>query len=76
MLDTQLEKEDGSKQNLSDQQIAAYAIDFLLASYETTASLLACVSYRLALHSEVQEKVQDEIDRYFKNKPVSQIPIY
>ena len=56
---------------LTDEQVVAHAIAFLLAGYETTANTLAYTSYLLALNPDIQEKLQSEIDSYFDDKPVS-----
>ena len=56
---------------LTNEQIVALAVGFMLAGYETTANTLAYTSYLLALNPEVQEKLQSEIDSYFDEKPVS-----
>ena len=65
------EGEDGGKGKLSDEEIVANSILFLLAGFETTANALSFVSYLLALHPEIQERLQAEIDEYFESKPVS-----
>ena len=70
-METKFEKEDGNGQVISDQQITAYATDFLLAGYDTTSNLLSYTSYLLALHPEVQERLQSEIDGYLEDNPVS-----
>ena len=56
---------------LTDEQIVAEAVGLMMAGYDTTANALAYTSYLLALHPEIQEKLQSEIDRYFIDKPVS-----
>ena len=66
------EREGGEVKKLTDEEIVTNSILFLLAGYETTANTLAYNSYLLALHSEIQEKLQTEIDGYFESKPVSQ----
>ena len=72
LLQLLLEAElDGTSEKFSDKQIVGFAIDFLMSGHETTASVLSCVSYQLALHNEVQDQVQEEIDGYFKKRPVS-----
>ena len=55
---------------LTDEEIVAHAVTFILAGYETTANTLAYTSYLLALHPDIQEKLQSEIDSYFEDKPV------
>ena len=56
---------------LTDEEIVAHAVTFILAGYETTANTLAYTSYLLALNPDIQEKLQSEIDSYFDDKPVS-----
>ena len=58
--------------NFTDEQVVGHAIEMLLAGYETTSNTLAYTSYLLALHPDIQEKLQSEIDSYFSEKPVSQ----
>ena len=72
MIDASVEEQsngDGPKK-LTDQQIVAFSIDFLLAGYETTANTLTYTSYLLAMNTDVQEKLQAEIDDYFEENPV------
>ena len=57
---------------LTDEEIVAHAVTFMLAGYETTANTLAYTSYLLALNPDIQEKLQSEIDNYFDEKPVRQ----
>ena len=72
MIDASVEEQsngDGPKK-LTDQQLVAFSIDFLLAGYETTANTLTYTSYLLAMNTDVQEKLQAEIDDYFEENPV------
>ncbi len=59
---------DGKK--LTNEQIVGLCIGFLLAGYETTANTLSYTAYLLALHPEVQEKLQRDIDSYMEDNPV------
>lgn len=59
-----------SKGVMTDAEIVANAFGFLFAGNETTSSSLSFVSYLLALHPDIQEKLQSEIDAYFNDKPV------
>ena len=64
----------GQKGNrLSNEEIVAHAVTFLLAGYETTANTLSYTAYLLALNPDIQEKLQSEIDSYFDEKPVSEL---
>ena len=60
-----------TKRKMTDNEVLANAIGFLGAGNETTAATLAFASYALALHPDIQEKLQSEIDGYFDEKPVS-----
>lgn len=71
LLDTKPEMENGNSQTISDEQALTCAVEFLISGYGTTASVLSYVSYMLALHAEIQQRVQAEIDKCFKKKPVS-----
>ena len=65
-----LEQENISKKRLTDGEIVGNAITFMLAGYETTSNALAYTSYLLALHPHIQQKLQAEIDAYYKEHPV------
>ena len=73
MLDAKLENRDGSDGDeiLSTPRIASTAAGFLAGGFETVTNLLSFTSYLLAVHPEVQEKVQSEIDEWFENNAVS-----
>uniref|UniRef100_A0A8C4VVJ4 unspecific monooxygenase n=1 Tax=Gopherus evgoodei TaxID=1825980 RepID=A0A8C4VVJ4_9SAUR len=53
---------------LSDKEIMAQALVFILAGYETTSSTLNFLSYNLATHPDVQQRLQEEIDATLPNK--------
>ena len=58
---------------LTNEEIVAHAVTFLLAGYETTANTLSFTSYLLAINPHIQERLQSEIDSYFDDKPVNEI---
>ncbi|KAL5491879.1 hypothetical protein EMCRGX_G017245 [Ephydatia muelleri] len=72
-----LETENGSTQNatrstvFSNNDLITHCITFLIAGYETTSSCLAYTSYLLAINPDVQEKLCQELDNYFKDHSVS-----
>ncbi|XP_007941059.1 cytochrome P450 3A24-like [Orycteropus afer afer] len=53
---------------LTDREICAQAVTFLIAGYETSSSTLAFIAYNLATHPQVQAKLQEEIDSALPNK--------
>ena len=73
MLDAKLENRDGSNEDeiLSASRIASIVARFMIAGFETVTNLLSFTSHLLAMHPEVQEKVQSEIDEWFENNAVS-----
>ncbi|KAH3719545.1 cytochrome P450 3A24-like [Dreissena polymorpha] len=54
--------EEMKKGGMSDADIIINGIIFLAAGHETTAALLGFISYNLATHPEVQERLLEEID--------------
>ena len=54
----------------ASKEIAGLAFDFLLAGYEGTSNTLSYTTHLLAMHPDVQEKLQAEIDQYFEDNPV------
>ena len=76
MMEASVEEEQGAtveatEKKLTDKEIVAYSISFLLAGYETTSNTLAYISYLLALNPAVQKQLQTEIDEYFSDNPVT-----
>ncbi|XP_075053322.1 cytochrome P450 3A29-like isoform X2 [Mixophyes fleayi] len=53
---------------LTDTEIMAQGLIFILAGYETTSTTLMFLSYHLATHPDVQTKLQEEIDTILPNK--------
>ncbi|XP_012666249.1 cytochrome P450 3A4-like [Otolemur garnettii] len=68
MIDSQNSKETESHKVLSDLELVAQSIIFILAGYETTSSVLSFIMYELATHPDIQQKLQDEIDAALPNK--------
>lgn len=55
---------------MSDADVLANCVGIILSGHETTSTTLSFASYLLALHPDIQEKLQSEIDTYFDNNPV------
>lgn len=63
-------KDGGRRRRLTDEDIVGNAVTFILGGHETSANSLACTSYLLALHPQVQQRLQQEIDDYYEENPV------
>lgn len=59
--------------HLPDEEIADQIILFLVAGYDTTATLLSSIAYCLASHPNVQEKLYDEVNCFFKSIEAEQL---
>ncbi|XP_015284767.1 PREDICTED: cytochrome P450 3A19-like [Gekko japonicus] len=57
-----------SNKALTDSEILAQAIIFIFAGYEATSNILGYLAYELAIHPDVQQKLQEEIDSALPNK--------
>lgn len=68
MINSQNSKETDTHKALSDLELVAQSIIFIFAGYETTSTSLSFLSYILATHPDVQQKLQEEIDTTFPNK--------
>ncbi|XP_063776761.1 cytochrome P450 3A12-like [Pseudophryne corroboree] len=53
---------------LTDSEIMAQGLIFIIAGYETTSTTLMFLSYHLAIYPDVQTKLQEEIDTILPNK--------
>ena len=56
---------------MTDSEVYANAMIFLLAGNAATSMIFSYTSYLLAINPDIQEKLQSEIDAYFEEKPVS-----
>ncbi|XP_069845418.1 cytochrome P450 3A9-like [Dipodomys merriami] len=68
MINSQNSKDMESHKGLSDLELAAQSIIFIFAGYDTTSLTLSFTVYLLALHPDVQKKLQEEVDRTLPNK--------
>ena len=59
---------------LSDEEIVAQSILFLLAGYETSSNTLSFTLYRLAVNPDVQDKLRKEITEAMESS--AQKPLY
>ena len=59
---------------LSDDEIEAQSIIFLLAGYETSSNTLAFTLYHLAVNPDVQEKLRKEINKALESS--AEKPLY
>lgn len=55
-------KLNNSNKRLNEDEIISQAVSFLMAGYETTATTLTYTTYELALNTEVQDKLCEEVN--------------
>lgn len=60
MLEAQEQQIQGKA--MSDEEVSAQSVIFMVAGFETTGSTLSYMAYVLATHPEVQEKLLKELD--------------
>ncbi|XP_066496517.1 cytochrome P450 3A21-like [Tiliqua scincoides] len=53
---------------LTDKEILSQAILFIVAGYESVGTSLSFLSYCLAIHPDVQSRLQEEIDKVLPNQ--------
>ncbi|KAM9210123.1 cytochrome P450 3A4-like isoform 2-T2 [Dugong dugon] len=68
MIDSQNSKETSPHKALTDMELVAQSIIFIFAGYETTSTALSFLTYLMATHPDIQQKLQKEIDATFPNK--------
>ncbi|KAJ8892003.1 hypothetical protein PR048_004568 [Dryococelus australis] len=56
-----------ARKDITDDDIAAHAFIFFFAGFETTSTLLCFTTLLLAMHPEVQKKLQGHIDGVFND---------
>lgn len=68
MLDaTSDDKDEHSK--LTDEEVMAQCIVFIMAGYETTGNLLTFTAYLLAMNPDIQDRLINEIKKYSSKHP-------
>ncbi|KAG9466486.1 hypothetical protein GDO78_016578 [Eleutherodactylus coqui] len=73
MVDAQSNDNSGGEvahgyKELTDNEIMAQGLIFIIAGFETTSTTLMFLAYVLATHPDVQTKLQEEIDTILPNK--------
>ncbi|PNF23401.1 Cytochrome P450 9e2 [Cryptotermes secundus] len=58
--------EDQKGAKINDEDIIAQSLQFFLAGFDTSSTLMSFVSYLLAIHPDVQTRLQEEIDKTLK----------
>ncbi|XP_033121915.1 cytochrome P450 3A13-like [Anneissia japonica] len=53
---------------LSTEEIVAQSLFFIVAGYDTTSTLLSCVSYLMALHPNIQDKLVSHIEEVLQGE--------
>ncbi|KAK5641881.1 hypothetical protein RI129_010428 [Pyrocoelia pectoralis] len=59
-------QEERQKLQLTDDYVAAQALVFFFAGFETVAALMSFAGYELAVDSFVQERLQEEVDNVLR----------
>ncbi|XP_036597172.1 cytochrome P450 3A8-like [Trichosurus vulpecula] len=70
MIDSQTSNnsETHTQKDLSDEEILAQSIIFILGGFGTTSSVLSFLLYNLAIYPEIQQKLREEIEAVLPNK--------
>ncbi|ESO95502.1 hypothetical protein LOTGIDRAFT_116849 [Lottia gigantea] len=55
-------------EGFTNSEILGHSVTFFLAGHETTAAAMTYLAYNLALHTDIQQKVLEEIDKVLKKK--------
>ena len=76
MIDANNDERVATGDSLGDGDMVADSVGFLLAGFETTSLVIALTSYMLASHSDIQEKLINEINDLFEENPVSVQLVY
>lgn len=53
---------------MTKEEIIGNSIIFILAGFENTANTMGFLAYNLAMHPEIQKRVQEEIDATMEGK--------
>ncbi|XP_063284879.1 cytochrome P450 3A8-like [Pelobates fuscus] len=62
------EDESHGCKELTDTELMAQALIFIIAGFETTSNTMTFLAYNIATNPDVQTKLQQEIDTFFPNK--------
>lgn len=57
----------GTDNELSEEEMAAQAVGFFFAGFDTTSTVMCFVAHMLATHPQVYKKLQEEIDLVWEN---------
>ena len=72
MLEAQQQEIEGKR--MSDEEVSAQSVIFMVAGFETTGSTLSYMAYILATHPEIQEKLLKELDQAVETR--GDMPLY
>ncbi|CAF0932919.1 unnamed protein product [Didymodactylos carnosus] len=62
-----IDRDQSVPKKLTYEEVISNVMLFMLAGYETTSTALAYATFVLANHSDVQQKLQNEIDQHFQD---------
>lgn len=58
------------------QEVKAQCLLFLLAGYETTSTALSYLTYELSVNQDIQKRLQNEVDEYFRDQVITGTTIH
>ena len=72
MIEAQQQEIEGRR--MSDEEVSAQSVIFMVAGFETTGSTLSYMAHVLATHPEIQEKLLEELDKALETR--NGMPLY
>ena len=74
MIEAQRQETGADGKRLTDDEVLAQCLIFMVAGFETTGSTLSFMAYVLAKYPDVQERLLEELDEAVENR--GEMPLY